>query len=221
MFARSRRASTGRGIYVVEKHAPLYLRGKKERVYVSRQGNIGTTFQKIILRAGIIPWGKLIHNLRASFETDLLNGEYGQFGLHTIAQWLGHSVQVMLEHYGRHKQSDYDQIAEACEQVKKRKAQKAAHILDPCLIQNDRLPLASTASNLSEGVAQKAAQYTAVWGGIGQNRAESPSFMELVQLLTGKELSGTNRQEVATRVSSLNYHSGGQGIRTLNRSPGN
>ena len=32
---------------------------------------------------------------------------------------------------------------------------------------------------------------------------------------------GTNRQEVATRVSLLNYHSGGQGIRTLNRSPGN
>ena len=33
-------------IYVVEKHAPLYLRGKKERVYVSRQGNIGTSFRK-------------------------------------------------------------------------------------------------------------------------------------------------------------------------------
>jgi len=53
-------------------------------------------FRKIILRAGIVPWKKLIQNLRASFETDLLNGKYGKFGLHTIAKWLGHSVKVML-----------------------------------------------------------------------------------------------------------------------------
>ena len=34
-------------IYVIEKHAPLYLRGKKERTYISRQGNLGTEFKKI------------------------------------------------------------------------------------------------------------------------------------------------------------------------------
>ena len=95
-------------IYVVEKHAPLYLRGKKERVYVSRQGNIGTMFRKIMLRAGVVPWAKLIQNLRASFETDLINGKYGHFGIHTIAAWLGHSVQVMLKHYGRIQKADYD-----------------------------------------------------------------------------------------------------------------
>ena len=85
-------------VYVVEKHASLYLRGQKERTYISRQGNLGTVFAKIIRRAGIVPWEKLIHNLRASFETDLLNGKYGTFGLHTIAAWLGHSVQIMLKH---------------------------------------------------------------------------------------------------------------------------
>jgi integrase len=129
-------------VYVVEKHAPLYLRGKKERVYVSRQGNIGTTFRKIIHRAGIVPWDKLIQNLRASFETDLLNGKYGKFGLHTIAAWLGHSVKVMLEHYGRFQQSDFDQIAEACLQVKQRKeqaTQKAAHFAADSLLQNSLL----------------------------------------------------------------------------------
>jgi len=132
-------------IYVVEKHAPLYLRGKKERVYISRQGNIGTMFKKIMLRAGIVPWKKLIQNLRASFETDLINGKYGQFGLHTIAAWLGHSVKVMLEHYGRIQKEDYDKIALACQEVKKRK----------------------------KPVVGKASQYTAVEGGIGLYGEES------------------------------------------------
>ena len=43
--------------------------------------------------------------------------------LTTIAKWLGHSVKVMLEHYGRIQQSDYDQIAEARERVKRKKEQ--------------------------------------------------------------------------------------------------
>ena len=114
-------------VYVVEKHAPLYLRGKKERIYISRQGNLGTVFKKIIHRAGLVPWKKLIHNLRASFETDLLNGEYGRFGLQTIASWLGHSAKVMLEHYGRIQQSDYDQITEACVRTQQKKDQTMGH----------------------------------------------------------------------------------------------
>ena len=110
-------------IYVIERHAPLCLRGQKERTIGTRRGNIGSMFTKIILRAGIVPWPKLIHNLRASFETDLLNEKYGKFGLHVIADWLGHSVKVMLEHYGRFQKSDYDQIAEACLQVKQKAEQ--------------------------------------------------------------------------------------------------
>jgi len=193
-------------IYVVEKHAPVYLRGKKERVYVSRQGNIGTSFRKIILRAGIAPWDKLIQNLRASFETDLLNGKYGKFGLHTIAAWLGHSVKVMLEHYGRFQQSDFDQIAEACEQVKKGKdqtTQKVAHSAADFPLRDAFVTAESTAPNCSEKVAQKAAQYTAARGGFGGNGEESPSFMELVQFLTGKALSSTKGQEEAPCVNYL------------------
>ena len=64
-------------IYVVDKHAPRYLRGQTERIFISRQGNIGTMFRKMILRAGVVPWKKLIQNLRASFTIDLLV-DYGQ-----------------------------------------------------------------------------------------------------------------------------------------------
>jgi hypothetical protein len=103
----------------------LYLRGQKERVYVSRQGNLGTVFAKIIHLAGFVAWPKLIHNLRASFETDLLNEKYGKVGIHTIAEWLGYSVRVMLVHYARFRQEDYDMIAEACRQAKQKKEQMA------------------------------------------------------------------------------------------------
>ena len=183
-------------IYVVEKHAPVYLRGLKERVYVSRQGNLGTTFRKIILRAGIVPWGKLIHNLRASFETDLLNGKYGQFGLHTIAEWLGHSVKVMLEHYGRWQQSDDDQVAHACEQVKQKKDQIAQ--------ENDCLTLGFTVPNPSEGVAPKPAPHGAKRGGIRGNEVESPFLANAYNTLENKAHEGSKRQEMESCVNRPN-----------------
>ena len=149
-------------IYVVEKHAPLYMRGQKERVYLSRQGNLGTMFKKIMHRAGIVPWPKLIQNLRASFETDLLNKKYGEFGIHVIAEWLGHSVRVMLEHYGRIQQADYDKIALASQEVKKRKKR----------------------------VAQKAAQHTAAEGENERHVEEVTFLPDLTQPIEFTALSG-------------------------------
>jgi len=163
-------------VYVVEKHAPLYLRGQKERVYISRQGNIGTMFRKIILRAGIVPWEKLIQNLRASFENDLMSGKYGQYSIYVIAKWLGHSVQVMLKHYGRFQQSDYDQVAEACERVKREKEQKngvkAATMgiksvnLDTSVTQNQGSIAENIGSNPIPRLSQNPTQYTAVGAGM-------------------------------------------------------
>ena|GEM_PF-84874 len=163
-------------VYVVEKHAPLYLRGQKERTYISRQGNLGTVFKKIIRRAGIVPWQKLIHNLRASFETDLLNAKYGQFGLHTIAGWLGHSVEIMLKHYGRTQKADFDRIEQACQQVNQKKGQTMGHVeahLVPFLAQNEGFTVENAETNPSPMVELKAALYTAAGEENGGNGAES------------------------------------------------
>ncbi len=161
-------------VYVVEKHAPLYLRGQKERVYISRQGNLGTVFKKIIRRAGHKPWKKLIHNLRASLETDLLNGKYGRFWLHTIAGWLGHSVKVMLTHYGRIQQADYDQIAQACKEAEERKEFGKRHTTAYFIPVKSLLDSENVDSNADFGVAQKASQYTAEEGGKVWNGEERP-----------------------------------------------
>jgi len=139
------------------------VRNLTKRVYIARQGNLGTIFKKIIHRAGFVAWPKLIHNLRASFETDLLNEKYGKIGIHTIAEWLGHSVRVMLEHYARFRQDDYDMIAEACLQVK-RKAEQ-------------------TQTGRGNRASLNASLYTTAEGQNGGSEAESPVYADSTQAL--------------------------------------
>ncbi len=57
--------------------------------------NFRTTFEKIIRRAGVEPWPKLWHNLRASFEGDLAT----DFPLATVTKWLGNTPSIALRHY--------------------------------------------------------------------------------------------------------------------------
>jgi integrase len=57
--------------------------------------NLRTTMQKIIRRAGLIPWPRLFHNLRSSCETQLT----ARFPQHVVAAWMGHSETVAVKHY--------------------------------------------------------------------------------------------------------------------------
>ena len=57
--------------------------------------NLRTRFEKIIKRAGLKPWPRLWHNLRASRQTELAD----QFPAHVVCQWIGNSEAVAREHY--------------------------------------------------------------------------------------------------------------------------
>ena len=57
--------------------------------------NLRTQFLRIIRRAGIKPWPRLFHNLRASFATELVE----RFPGHVVAAWAGHSVEIAERHY--------------------------------------------------------------------------------------------------------------------------
>jgi len=57
--------------------------------------NVRTTFAKIIRRAGVEPWPRLWHSLRASCESDLAQS----FPLATVTKWLGNTPSVALRHY--------------------------------------------------------------------------------------------------------------------------
>lgn len=57
--------------------------------------NLRTTFTKIVRRAGLIPWDRLFHNLRASRETELVEN----FPVQVVTGWLGNTPTVAMRHY--------------------------------------------------------------------------------------------------------------------------
>jgi integrase len=57
--------------------------------------NLRTTFEKIVRRAGLEPWPRLWHSMRASCESDLAR----QFPLAVVAKWLGNTQAVAMRHY--------------------------------------------------------------------------------------------------------------------------
>ncbi|REJ89270.1 MAG: integrase [Planctomycetota bacterium] len=63
--------------------------------YRHRSTNMRTAFLRYLNRAGITPWPKLFHNLRASRETELAD----EFPEHVVCTWIGNSPQIARRHY--------------------------------------------------------------------------------------------------------------------------
>ena len=57
--------------------------------------NLRTQLLKIIRRAGLQPWPKLWHNMRASRQTELEE----LFPSHVVCAWMGNSQAVARKHY--------------------------------------------------------------------------------------------------------------------------
>ncbi len=67
--------------------------------------NLRTTFEKIIARAGLDPWPRLFHNLRASRETELVE----TFPVQAVTSWLGNSPTIAMRHYLMTTESHFEQ----------------------------------------------------------------------------------------------------------------
>ena len=65
--------------------------------------NLRTQFLKIIRRAGLQPWPRLFHNLRASCETDLMKDH----PIHAVTEWIGNTPSIALKHYLQVLESDF------------------------------------------------------------------------------------------------------------------
>ncbi len=73
-----------------------------------RNCNLRTTFKKIILRAGMEPWPRLFHNLRASCESDLAR----DYPIATVCKWIGNTVAIAAKHYIQVTDEDFQRAAE-------------------------------------------------------------------------------------------------------------
>lgn len=61
-----------------------------------REGaNLNPHFRRIIRRAGLTPWVRTWHNLRASRQTELAS----EYPLHTVCAWIGNTKAIAAGHY--------------------------------------------------------------------------------------------------------------------------
>ncbi len=90
----------------------------------STDANIGTTFAKIVKKAGLVPWGKLFQNLRATRETELI----AKFPIKDVASWLGNSAPIAMKHYAMTMKSSFDRaIQEGARGVHENPPQNPPH----------------------------------------------------------------------------------------------
>lgn len=57
--------------------------------------NLNPHFRRIVKRAGVAPWPRAWHNLRASRQTELA----ATFPLHTVCAWIGNTKAIAAGHY--------------------------------------------------------------------------------------------------------------------------
>jgi hypothetical protein len=69
--------------------------------------NLRTSFEKIIIRAGMKPWPKLFQNVEASRAIDLAE----TFPGHVASAWLGHSEKIADKHYRQVTEDHFQQAA--------------------------------------------------------------------------------------------------------------
>ncbi len=60
-----------------------------------RDANPCTTLKKVIEKTGLKPWPKLLQNLRATRETELL----AKYPTKDVTSWLGNSPTIAHKHY--------------------------------------------------------------------------------------------------------------------------
>ena len=70
--------------------------------------NLGTTFKKIIRRAGVEVWSKLFQNLRSSRRTELEQ----EHPTYVVCEWLGNTSGVAFKHYLTVTDDDYQKAVQ-------------------------------------------------------------------------------------------------------------
>ena len=75
--------------------------------YREKNANLRTQLERIICKAGLTPWPKIWHNLRATRQTELAQS----YPIHVVCEWIGNSQAVAAKHYLRVTESDFERAA--------------------------------------------------------------------------------------------------------------
>jgi hypothetical protein len=66
--------------------------------------NLRTQLHRILARAGLPPWERAFHNLRASRQTELA----ASYPLYVVCAWLGNSAKVAMKPYVQVREEDFE-----------------------------------------------------------------------------------------------------------------
>ena len=72
-----------------------------------KNANLRTQFLKILKRAGVPPWRRVFHSMRASRQTELER----MFPLHVVCAWLGNSPKIAQRSYLLTTEADFQKAA--------------------------------------------------------------------------------------------------------------
>jgi hypothetical protein len=72
--------------------------------YRDSNANLRTQFQRILKRAGLTPWPRLFHALRASRQTELA----AEYPLHVVCSWIGNTAAIAAQHYLTVRDEDFE-----------------------------------------------------------------------------------------------------------------
>lgn len=84
--------------------------------------NLRTQLERIIRRAGVAPWEKPFHNMRATRETELAE----RYPIHVVCSWIGNSATVAQKHYLQVTEDHFADAAAPNEKAAQNPAQSAA-----------------------------------------------------------------------------------------------
>ena len=87
-------------VYVVSNDA---YRAAADTAGGWRNCNLRTQFNRIIRRAGLEPWPRRFHAMRASRETELVRDH----PIHVVTAWLGNTPQIAVKHYLMVTETDF------------------------------------------------------------------------------------------------------------------
>jgi integrase len=116
-----------------------------------RRGGLREGLLPLIHKAGLEPWPRLFHNLRASRETELLN----DYPLHVVARWMGHGVTIATRHYAMTTDQHYEKAAQGGASSGALAARDAAQQMpatDGTQLPDEAQPLAGQATNESRRI---------------------------------------------------------------------
>ena len=87
-----------------------------------RNCNLRTQFERLLKRAGLQPWPRRFHAMRASRETELAK----LYPIHVVTSWLGNTPRIALKHYLQVTDTDFEKASQSGAECGAAKAQKAA-----------------------------------------------------------------------------------------------